>query len=162
MLSDQKDTDYLITQKLDDRDLLNLCAGLDLKMFKDEQFWKNRLFDVYGQYQKSHNKTWKTFYLQIVYYLEKYPDINIAMANAAQSAHYDLVKLLISKGADNWNWGMEGAAKGGHWDLVYFFIAKGADDWDWGLIHSSRGGHENLTDFFISKGGRRTDLEWLL
>ena len=47
------------------------------------------------------------------------------MRCAAIGGHKDLVEFFISKGANDWNWGMRGAAEGGHQDLVDFFVAKG-------------------------------------
>jgi hypothetical protein len=46
----------------------------------------------------------------------------------------DIVNLMISKGATNWNWGVNGACKGGlkdackgeHLEIIHLMISKGA------------------------------------
>ena len=52
------------------------------------------------------------------------------MSSSVQGGHKDLVEYFISKGANDWNWGMDRAAQGGHKDLVEFFISKGANNWN--------------------------------
>ena len=74
------------------------------------------------------------------------------LSNASYKGHYDLVKLSISYGADDWNTGLQAASQGGHKDLVLFFINKGANNWNWGLQAASEGGHKDLVHFFINKG----------
>ena len=49
---------------------------------------------------------------------------NKAIYFAARGGHYKLVELFISKGANDWNYGMQGAAEGGHKDLVKWFRQK--------------------------------------
>lgn len=43
------------------------------------------------------------------------------------------------------------AARGGHKDLVEFFISKGANNWDWGMLEADKGGHKDLIKFFRQK-----------
>jgi hypothetical protein len=114
------------------------------------------LFCKHGRVEKSDEKSWKTFYLQIVYY--SYNDANRAMSLAAKKGYRDLVDFFIGKGANNWNWGMEGAAEGGHRDLVDFFIQRGANDRDGGMYSAANGGHRDLVSFFIQKGATDWDL----
>ena len=71
---------------------------------------------------------------------------------AAKINRKDLVDFFITKGTNNWNWGMWGAAYGGHLELVDFFITKGANDWNWGMWSAAKGGSQALVDFFITKG----------
>jgi hypothetical protein len=49
---------------------------------------------------------------------------NTAIYCAARGGHKDLVEYFISKGADNWNYGMRGAAEGGHKELEEWFKQK--------------------------------------
>ena len=46
-----------------------------------------------------------------------------------------VIEYLITKGANNWEWGMSRAAQGGHKDLVNFFIEKGAKNWECVVLH---------------------------
>ena len=104
MLSGQKDADFIILSKLNDRDLLSVCITDKYanRLCNNEDFWRNRFITKYGLDYIKYNtvKTWKRFYLLIVKYLN---------------------------GTERWNKGMHGAAYGGHRDLVEFFIAKGSD-----------------------------------
>ncbi len=43
------------------------------------------------------------------------------------------------------------AARGGHKYLVEFFISKGANEFDWGMYSAAQGGHQDLVDFFKLK-----------
>jgi hypothetical protein len=155
----QKQTDRIVTDEISDRDLLNLCiANPSLSICNDNNFWRDRLFQKYGRIEKSSEKTWKTFYLQLVYYMDKSNnDVDTAMELAANGGHRDLVDLFIQRGATNWKWGMYRAAEGGHRDLVDFFIKKGATDWNWGMSGAAEGGHRDLVDFFIQKGANTWD-----
>ena len=180
-LTVQKDTDIMVIDEISDRDLLNLCiADPSLSICRDDNFWRERLFRKHGRVQKSPEKTWKTFYLQLVYYMG-YVYLNISMSSAARGGHQDLVDFFIQKGANDLNTGMENAAEGGHRDLVEFFIQKGANNldrgmylaalrgykdlvnffiqkganyWDGGMAGAARGGHRDLVEFFIQKGAR--------
>ena len=46
---------------------------------------------------------------------------------------------------------MADATFGGHLHLIEFFISKGANDWDWGMAEAAFGGHKELIDFFQQK-----------
>ena len=37
---------------------------------------------------------------------------------------------MISKGANNWNYGLYGACKGGHKEILNYMISKGANNWN--------------------------------
>jgi hypothetical protein len=156
----QKQTDIVISDEISDRDLLNLCiANPSLSICRDDNFWRERLFRKYGNVQKSDEKTWKTFYLQLLYYMDKSDNnANKAMRLAAKGGHRDLVDLFIQRGANDWNLGMYGAAEGGHRDLVDFFIQRGATDWNSGMARAAEGGHRDLVEFFIQKGAD----DWVL
>ena len=86
-----KDTDLLIMQKMNDRDLFNFCLinKEAENLCNNENFWRNRYYSVYGDtgIEKKNNKTWKQRYLSTYFliietgYLQrlKYmPEFNIA------------------------------------------------------------------------------------
>ena len=133
MLSGQKDADFIILSKLNDRDLLSVCITDKYanRLCNNEDFWRNRFITKYGVDFMKYNttKTWKRFYLLIVKYLNGSEYWNSGMYGASKGGHRDLVEFFIAKGATVWNFGMNGAAKGGHRDLVEFFIAKEANKW---------------------------------
>ena len=61
-----------------------------------------------------------------------------------------MIELLISLGANDWNFGLMGAAEGGNIYLVKFFIAKGADDFDGGVFIAAHGSRRvsNKTKYY--------------
>jgi hypothetical protein len=68
------------------------------------------------------------------------------------SGNIDVVRLMISLGATNWNNGLQGACKGGHLELVDLMISHGAYDWNLGLYGACEGGHFKLIQLMISRG----------
>ena len=84
--------------------------------------------------------------------LNRFTNINKKMSISAKYGDKDLVDFFITKGADDWNWGIDGAAKCGHKELVEFFIAKGANHWEGGMRSAALDGHKDLVEFFIAKG----------
>ena len=79
-------------------------------------------------------------------------DWNLGMYYVAQGGHKELVLFFIDKGANDWDLGMYGAAEGKNKELVDFFIEKGANNWNLGLQGAARGGNKELVIFFIEKG----------
>lgn len=59
---------------------------------------------------------------------------------------------MITKGPDDWNYGLYAACEGGHKDIVELMITKGADDWNWDLKNACRGGYKELVELMVSKG----------
>ena len=125
-LTGNKATDVLIAENLTDRELLNFCiASPESTICTDDNFWRDRLFKRQGRVEKSPNKSWKTFYLQMVYFTDKgNNDIEQSMILSAHRGHRDLVDFFIQKGAKDWDFGIYRAAEGGHQDLVEFFQQK--------------------------------------
>ncbi len=71
---------------------------------------------------------------------------------ACYGGHESIVKLMIKKGADNWNAGLSCACYGGHESIVKFMIDKGATDWDTGLYVACQSGYINIVKLMIDKG----------
>ena len=163
------DRDRLL--KFEDKKLITYClTNRNNKTCKDENFWKQRFSDKYGssalQY-KSPKKTWKTFYLQTVYYFSQVPlsasvafhkPIDKILAYAVKDGQKDLINFFISRGAKNWDLALEGAALRGDIELINYFIAKGANEWGIALVAAASEGHFNLVKFFLSKGVRLEEL----
>nr|XP_054775118.1 ankyrin-3-like [Lytechinus pictus] len=90
---------------------------------------------------------------------------------AAQNCHLDVVKYLISKGAEV-NKGdykdvtaLHIAAQNGHLDVVRYFISKGAEvkkgnENGWTALHiAAQNGHLDVAKYLISKGTERGHLD---
>jgi ankyrin repeat protein len=84
-------------------------------------------------------------------------DWNNGLLKACESGHIELANLMISSGADNWNIGLLGACNGGHLELAKLMISHGANDWNWGLFGACRGGHLELAQLMISLGANDWD-----
>lgn len=68
-----KDTDRLIFEKLDDKDLLKACS-IDKYTWKkvcDDDFFKRRMLAKYPEIEqyKTKRETWKQFYLRAIHYI---------------------------------------------------------------------------------------------
>ena len=169
-LTQIRDVDLKILSELDDRDLLNYCKTHKYgnELCNNEDFWRNRLQAKFpgAEKYKSPKRTWKNYYLKIIYYLNKYESLMEAMLAAVRRNEKDIVQFFILKGGPrwtqyDWNSGLYRAAQGGHVDLMKFFIQKGADELRSSLYAAALGGHKDAIDYLISQ---RTDLNetfWL-
>ncbi len=72
IFSKNKDSDRIILQHLDDKDLLQLVlVNKYAHSLADENFWMNRLNIKYpSTVQFKENQSWKEYYLSIVYYID--------------------------------------------------------------------------------------------
>jgi hypothetical protein len=82
-LSGIKDVDLKILSELDDETLLNFCitSQYGKELCKDESFWRNRLIKQYPDSFsfKNPERTWKSWYLNLTYFLNKYGDNFLSM-----------------------------------------------------------------------------------
>ena len=78
--------------------------------------------------------------------------INDGFIAACQGGHQDLVQLLITKDANDWNYGLYAACEDGYQELVQLMITKGANDWNTALYNACGGGHQTLAELMITKG----------
>ena len=61
----------------------------------------------------------------------------------------EIVKLMVAKGADDWNGGLKGACFGGRVEIVRLMAAKGATNWNGGLFGACRGGHMEIVRLIL-------------
>lgn len=161
-LSQIKNIDHEILKYLDDRSLLNFCktSQYGKQLCNDEIFWKQKTISKYGIFKKNEKRSWKDFYLSIVYYMDKYnSDINTILFRLSKRGmkNIDLIDFFLARGA-NPNAGLDGASRMGYKDLVEYFMSRGANDIITGYINAKTGNHENLMDFFKQQGIRILDL----
>lgn len=154
-LSQIKDVDQKILQELDDRELLDFCVShkYGSELCKDENFWRKRIVKRYGGVNKNERRTWKNFYLTIVYYLDKYKDKNIALHEISKGGmkNLDIINFFLIRGASP-NSGLTGAAAGGHVNLAEYFVSRGASDFINAYIFAVSNGHENIKNFIRDQG----------
>jgi len=100
MLTGNKDIDlYEILMPLDDESLLNFCKTTwkneySRKLCKNEDFWRNRFYNKYGDFEKNPNRTWKKFYLGIIELKKFSVDEVIKELSKNKSQNYDLIKVF--------------------------------------------------------------------
>ena len=168
-LSKIRDVDLKILSELDDRDLLNFCktGKYGNELCNNENFWRVRVQTKFPAASKIKlpSRSWKNFYLKIVYYIDKYRNADDFMFEAVRRNEQDMIDFSILRGASDWINGMKFAAKTGNVELVKFIIEKaelkGAGwyeyDWNMGLFWSAQGGHIYLMKFFIKNGANEVN-----
>jgi len=70
--------------------------------------------------------------------------------------HKEIVELLISKGANNWNEGLDGACFGGNKEIVELLISKGANNWNEALCSACEGRNKEIAILMITKGATKS------
>ena len=101
-----KDTDLLILEKLDDRSLFSYCQTNQYanNVCQDENFWRNRLITKYGietAELKNIDRSWKDFYLKLVYFDETYTPEKASLEAAKKG--YDDLFFYFSKFINEYN-----------------------------------------------------------
>lgn len=175
-----KDVSFKIMDEFDDNSLLNFCSvnKQNKALCNNETFWRNRTYKKYASYVKYKNpaRTWKNYYLSLVYYLNlegpKYMfGISYALQKAAENNDEDIVNLTIDLGGTI-NYGFVGAVTKGHKKLTEFFIEKLikkeseniytkpdiSQIYENGLAFAAEGGQKDLINFFIGKGANNWNL----
>ena len=147
-----KDTYLYLAQFADNRTILNMLSVN--KKYNDSQFFRQVMKRKYPMLVKfKGNADWKRFYIGMVYCiakiqenygipyypLEKYNPkkycnhyskqeiLNEILYLAAKENNKQIINDVVSRGANNFNYGMYGAAEAGHPDLVKMFIDLGAN-----------------------------------
>jgi Ankyrin repeats (3 copies) len=179
-----------LARKMDDETLLTFCKTdkyFNSKICSDDNFWKRRMNEKYPFLIDFKKGTWKQFYLKMSYYIAKLeegfgipyipskgynPEIfykeyrnrkyifNDAMIYAAKGGHMEIVKLMIEKGATNFDWAIKYAAKGGHMEIVKLMIEKSATYFNAGMAYAAEGGQMEIIKLMIEKGA--TNFNWAM
>lgn len=84
-------------------------------------------------------------------------ELNKALIVACECGYIDVVRLLISKGANDWQYGFINACERGHVDVIHLMIsnainANKALNWYAGLNCACEGGYINVVHLLISLG----------
>lgn len=80
---------------------------------------------------------------------------NYSMAKASGAGHIPIVQFMISKGANNWDESMAWASGGGHTSIIELMLARGAGNWNWAMVCASAGGHLDIVQYMIKRGAKR-------
>jgi len=145
-----KDIDLKIMADMDDRTLLEFCQThrYSRELCNNELFWKKRLTKKYGIFNKNEDRTWKQFYMKIIYYLDKYASLDEALYHISLEGikNLDLIRFFIARGA-NIDRGLLGATKAGHLNLVKFYINNGATNLFAAYLIATLTGHEEVARY---------------
>jgi hypothetical protein len=79
-------------------------------------------------------------------------DWNFGLCEACEGGHKELAELMISKGATDWDSGLWNACFGGYKALAELMLLKGATNWNFGLLYTCAGGYKELVGLMISHG----------
>jgi Ankyrin repeats (3 copies) len=180
--SGNKDSDRLILERLNDRDLLTTCSvGKYALELCNEDFFKKRLMKRYpGSVGCKNVESWKQCYLSTVYYVSKMKEeSNFEFKTGDPKAYYDILHNNLRSdiffervGEINAKdlyeiyskdrsvvytaYAMKGASKKNHKDFIEYLIKKGKNYennlLNLGLEGATESNNIELINFFIDKG----------
>ena len=78
--------------------------------------------------------------------------IGSILAASAKEGHKDIVKMMLEKGATNYDCPMEWAAIGGHKEIIELMLDKGATDYDGAMRWASSRGHKEIVERMLDLG----------
>ncbi len=132
-----KDTDRIILNKLNDKDLLSICStNKSWRNFcnTDQTFWMNRIYnkfpylssDIINKYRN--DKTWSEYYIDLRRINKNHKQQRLY--DASKNGRLDLVMIALNEGAnihadDDWALGL--AAYYDQLDVVKYLVEKGAN-----------------------------------
>src|SRR3989344_4068680 len=129
-----------IVRSLNEKNLLKI-ALINSRFFRDAKKVKLNINKHYREregvqlcrYCKKNNIISLSILIK-KYYNDYYPydwtELDHGLGAACRGGNKDLIDLMISNGANNWNYGLKGACIGGHRDLIDLMISKGASNWN--------------------------------
>ena len=162
MLTGIKDVDINILNKLEDKDLVNICQTNKKadEICKDEGFWLQRIFtkfpyltiDILKEYKGV--RSWSDYYIYDLrrFSLKKYP--NVKLTNALKNGRLDQVIILLNRGA--WFNNMVSiASANGQLNIVKYLIEKvknTRDQINGAFMHAVQLGYLDIIKYLIEKG----------
>lgn len=64
----------------------------------------------------------------------------------------DVIELMVTNGATDWNHALYGASQGDNLEIIKLMISKGANDWNGGLSAACGANNLEIVKFMITKG----------
>ena len=77
-------------------------------------------------------------------------EINWGMAEAAFLGYLDIVRLMLFRGAKNYNRGLMTAASGGHLDIVLLMLQQGANNFNEAMAEAAFLGYLDIVRLMLS------------
>ena len=78
--------------------------------------------------------------------------IRYGLLGAATGGHLDIVKLMLEKGANDYNGAFRGAVQYGHIDVVKLMLEKGANNYKYAISRAAEGGYIDIVKLMLEKG----------
>ena len=108
--------------------------------------------------ESSEKKSSKDNYNLLKLLVEEPNNYEKIMVNAASRGNIDVVKLMLEKGAKDYNWAMRCASEGSHMDIIVLMIEKyGANDFNGAMITAAGNGQINVVRFMLAYGANNYD-----
>ena len=85
-------------------------------------------------------------------------DWNMGLRGACEGGHVDLIKMMISHGANEWQGGLLHACMGGHAESIQLLIDRGTKEWNYGLFGACEGNKIEPAKLMLSRGATNADL----
>ncbi len=161
MLTGNKDVDRKILNKLDDKDLVNVCQTNKKaeSLCNDQVFWMNRVFnrfpEVKGDILRKFKGTrsWSEYYIQDLRKINK-TNAEEYLESGSKEGRITQVAIALELGAKGNNVALKLASRNGHLEVVKYIIEQGADihiDDDEALKLASRG-HLDVVKYLLEQG----------
>ncbi len=171
MFTGVKDTDRIILNKLNDKDLLSICStNKSWRNFcnTDQTFWMNRVYnkfpylssDIINKYRN--DKTWSEYYIDLRRINKN--NKQQRLYDASDNGRLDLVMVALNQGANihaQDERALRRAAENGHLDVVKYLVEKGANihaQDERALRWAALNGHLDVVKYIIEKGSNNDIL----
>ena len=79
-------------------------------------------------------------------------ELNRGMAEAAEAGHEDIVRLMLSQGANAYNTGLTSAAAGGHESIVRLMLDQGATNYNDAMAMAAFSGQVHIVRLMLDCG----------
>lgn len=96
----------------------------------------------------------------IDYFIERYPSYNRIMYNASMAGNIECVKMMVEKGATNFNNCLEAASGTDNKELVEYLLEKGATSYRQGADKAGLKGNLEILKLLQSKIGNIVKIEY--
>lgn len=169
MLTKNKDVDFLILGKLDDRTLFQYWdIGKNdpyvQKLCNDESFWLKRLQKTFGSVEKREDRKWKSLYLSLVYFIDKYQivlsgnvvqihELRNILRELAIKNDLDILNYFAKRGVPLWFTGMDTAINTENVEMIKYFLPSmqiySKIDWEIFGILAIKSGNIEILKLFL-------------
>ena len=165
MLTGNRNLDFIIFNKLNDVDLVNVCQTTHQanELCGDQTFWLNRILsrfpylslDLLKQYKQE--RSWSQYYIED---LRQVTSLNAQnkLETESKTGRLDVIIVAVNEGANikaNNDSVVRNACYNGHLEIVKYLVSQGADirvDNDYAVRNACLNGHLEVVKYLIGLG----------